>query len=160
MGTTFPRTTPPKGEVHVAQPSLRWRRWPLVNHVRWSWLVIVGILAVAGMVWYLGESWLLAAAAAVALVATLWQFFVPIHYEIGESGLRFTSLGRTRLVSWHAVRAYQIRTTGVVLYQRPDPAGIDCLRSLFLPYPSAAIDAQRALRQHLSHAVELPHSPA
>ena len=33
---------------------------PLADHPRWSWLVIAGILAVTGMVAYVGESWLFA----------------------------------------------------------------------------------------------------
>ena len=35
-----------------------------------------------------------------------------------------------RLVPWHAIRAYQLRSTGVVFFQRADPTPIDLLQQL------------------------------
>jgi hypothetical protein len=128
----------------------------MAAHARWSWLVILGILAVAGAILYVSGSWLLAIVAAAGLTATLWQFFVPIDYEMDAIGLRLSALRRTRLVPWHAIHAFQLRSTGVVLYQRDDPAAVDLLRSLFVPYPNDPAEARSALRQYLSHAVELP----
>jgi len=54
------------------------------------------------------------------------------------------------------VRAYQLRPTGVVLYQRGDPSTFDLLRSLFVPYPADEDEMLCAMREHLTHAVELP----
>ena len=58
--------------------------------------------------------------------------------------------------AWQAVRAYQLRSTGVVLFQQPDPSAIDLLRSIFIPYPADEDELLCALRDYLSHAVELP----
>jgi len=156
MSSTFPSTLPRVDEDPPAPPALEWRSWPLVDHPRWSWLVVVGILAAGGIVANLGDSWLLGAATVVGLAATLRQFFLPINYEVDSLGVRRHALGRRRLVPWHAVRAYQPRPTGVVLYQRPDPTTVDLLRSLFVPYPDEEDEALIALRHYLSHAVELP----
>jgi hypothetical protein len=153
MGSTFPSTVQP---AQSEQATLRWRSWPLVDNARWSWLAIVGILFVAGLVIFIGGSWLLAAMTTVGLSITLWQFFVPVRYELSALGLRQTALGRIRLVPWHAMRAYQLGTTGVVLYQQFEPAKIDLLQSIFLPYPADDDEMICVLRQYLSHAVELP----
>jgi hypothetical protein len=135
---------------------LQWRVWPLVDNRRWSWLAVVGILSVGAMVAYFGRSWLLALLAMMGLAATLWKFFVPVKYELGSLGLRRSAIGRTTFLAWHAVRAYQLRPTGAVLFSRPDPTAIDLLRSVFMPYPAEDDDALCALRNNLSHALELP----
>jgi hypothetical protein len=113
-------------------------------------------LVVTGFVAYVGASWFVATAAGAGLSAALWQFFVPVDYELGALGVRRTVLGRARLLSWHVVRAYQLRSTGVVLYQHMEPLKIDLLRSVFVPYPAEEEELICTLRQHLSHAAELP----
>ena len=135
---------------------MRWRAWPLVDQSRWSWLVVCGIVAAGGVVGYAGGGWLLAAAAVIGLAGTLWQFLLPVSYEIDSLGLRRYALGRSRLVPWHAVRAYQLRPSGMVLYQCDDPTAVDMLRSLFVPYPPDEDEMLCAMRDHLMHAVELP----
>ena len=94
--------------------------------------------------------------AAVALLIALWSLWLPVEYEVASQGLRRRVLNRTRLVPWHAIRAYQLRPTGVLLYQRGDPASLDVLRSMFIPFPSDADELLTMLRHHASHAIELP----
>jgi hypothetical protein len=103
-----------------------------------------------------GGGWLLAVAAVVGLAGTLWQLLLPVRYEADSLGIRRNALGRSRLIPWHAVRAFQLRPTGVVLYQRVEPTTIDLLRSAFIPYPADEDELLCALREHLPHAVELP----
>jgi hypothetical protein len=155
MGSTVPSVVRSIREDHDA-PALYWRSWPLVDRPGLSWLAIAGLLSMVAVVAYIGESWLFALAVAVGLAATLWQLFVPVDFEIGPLGLRWSALGRSRSVPWHAIQAYQPRSTGVVLYRRDHPVKIDLLNSVFLPYSSNADEVLAALRQHLSHAIELP----
>jgi hypothetical protein len=103
----------------------------------------------------MGGGWLLALAAVVGLAITLRQFLLPVGYEIASIGIRRQSMRRSRLIPWHAVHAYQLRATGVVLYQRSDPSKLDLLRSSFVPYPSDPDELLVAIRPHLSHAVEI-----
>ena len=154
MASTTPTTTQHTGDE--APATIRWRCWPLVDHLRWSWLAVCGMLAAGGLVWYLGGGWLLAVAAVGGLAGTLWQFLLPVSYEIDSLGLRRLALGHSRLIPWHAVRAYQLRPTGVVLYRRTDPTTLDLLRSLFVPFPADEDSMLCAMREHLPHAVELP----
>jgi hypothetical protein len=156
MGSTIPSTPRRHDQEAIAPAVLRWRNWPLAENARWSWLVPLGILAIGGMVAYLGNSLLLGTLALLGLAATMWRFFVPVRYEISPLGLQRSALGRMQRMSWRAVRAYQLRPTGVVLFQHPDPNTIDLLRSAFIPYPVDEDDVLCALREHLSHAVEMP----
>jgi hypothetical protein len=155
MGSTVRSTTPPI-LLHAASDSIRWRCWPLVEHAAWSWLALAGIAVAAGFVYWMGGGWVLALAVMAALAAILWQFLVPVTFEATPLGLRRYALGRVRLVPWQAMRAYQLRPTGVVFYQSPDPSRLDLLRSLFVPYPADEDELLLALRMYLPHATELP----
>lgn len=138
------------------QPVVRWRNWPLTEARRSSWWIVVAIVAIVAVAANTNGSSPTALIGAIGLFVTLWQFFVPVEYEVATSGLRRTALGRTRLVPWPAIRAYQFRETGAVLFQRHDPARIDVLRSLFVPFPSDAEEAREALRRAMFNAIELP----
>jgi hypothetical protein len=150
-----------RSSVHSAGPEgaasdvVRWRSWPLVDHPRWSWAVPVGIVAIGGGVTYLSGTWLAGGGAIAALTTALWPYLLPARYEVSAMGFRRSIFGRTRLVPWHAVRAYRPLSTGIVLYQRPDPTEADALRSLFLPYPVDEDELLCAVRGYLGHAVEL-----
>jgi hypothetical protein len=154
MTSTSRSTAPARPEK---SDTLYWRSWPLVERRPWSWLAIVFLASVGVGVWYLDGGWMLAAAAAVGLALTLWEFLLPVDYEVASQGLRRSVLNRTRLVPWHAIRAYQLRPTGIVLYQRSDPGTIDMLRSMFVPFPSEADELLVAMRQYASHATELSY---
>jgi len=155
MGSTVRTQMRPGDQDLTSAATTRWRSWPLADSLRWSWLVPLAITGVAVVVWCLDGGWLLSFAAVAALAATLWQFLLPVTFEINSLGIRRRALGRTRLVPWNAVRAYQLRPTGIVLFQRPGPLAVDYLRSLFVPYPPDEDELQCATQQYLSHATEL-----
>jgi len=153
MGSTIRTTTPPI-PLQAGAASVRWRSWRLVDEPSWSWTVPLGILIVGGFAsWY--GSWLVAVAAMAALSVVLWQFLLPVTYEVTQLGLRRFALGRIRLVPWQAVRAYQLRPTGVVFFQNPNPTSVDLLISLFVPYPEDEDEMLIAVRLYLPHAVEV-----
>jgi hypothetical protein len=104
----------------------------------------------------MGGGWILAVVAAAGLAVTLWPFLLPVKYEVSSLGVRRRVFNRMRLVPWHAIRAYQLRPTGIVLYQRSDPSAVDLLRSMFVPYPADADELLVAMRHYASHAAELP----
>jgi hypothetical protein len=116
----------------------------------------LGVLGIGAGVLYLGGGWLLALAAIAGLIVTLRQFVLPIKYETTSLGIRRRTLRRSRLIPWHAVKAYRLRPTGVVLYQRHDATKLDLLRSMFVPYPDEPDELLLAIRSQLSHAVEIP----
>lgn len=91
----------------------------------------------------------------LGLSAICWQLFLPVEFEVTTHGLRRRMLGRTRLVPWHAIRAFQVRPGGVVLYQRSAPMQLDLASSMYVPYPSDADELLCAVRQHAAHASEI-----
>lgn len=156
MGSTHASRVKPAAADQATPAVVRWRSWPLVEGRRKSWCIVAAVAAAIATAAYWSGSWLTAFVGAFGLSATLWQFFVPVEYEIAATGLRRTALGRTRHIPWLAIRACQFRPTGVVLYQRHDPGRIDLLRSLFVPYPRDTGAADDALRRALANTIELP----
>jgi hypothetical protein len=156
MGSTVPTKSETAAQEPFSPTVLRWRDWPLVDRGRWSWTVPVAVLGVGAVVGYVSANWLLGVAAGAALAATLWQFLLPTDYELNAAGFSRQVLGHARLVPWQAVRAYQPRATGIVLFQRADPTPIDALRSEFLPYAGDEDETLCTVRHFLPHAVELP----
>ena len=156
MGSTVRSLTKQLEAESSSSVTIRWRSWPLADSWRWSWLLPAGILCVGAAVTWIGDSWLIGLVAAAALALTLWQFLLPVTYEICSLGVRRYAFGRMRLVSWSAIRAYQLRATGVVFFQKADPTTVDRLSSLFVPYPNDADEVVVAVRLYLPNAVELP----
>jgi hypothetical protein len=156
MSSITPAQTQSPAREPFTPTVLRWREWPLVDRGRWSCAVLLGLLVVGAGVGYVSTNWMLGVAAGVALAATLWQFLLPAQYELNSVGFSRQVLGHRRLVPWQAVRAYQLRSTGVVLFQFDDPTPIDALRSEFLPYAGDEDETLCTVRHYLPHAVELP----
>lgn len=155
MGSTI-RSTGPQILLHTTTTeSIRWRSWPLVDYAGWSWAAIAGIVLVGVFVLWMGGSWFLTLLIMAALVVVLWQFLVPVSFELTPLGLRRYALGRVRLVPWQAIRAYQLRSTGIILFQHPTPTKIDVLNGLFVPYPADEDEMVVAVRMYLPHATEL-----
>jgi hypothetical protein len=156
MGSTIRSLAKQDEAESPASATIRWRSWPLVADLRWSWVLPVGILCLGALVWWHDGGWLLGLVAATALALTMWQYLLPVTYEISSLGVRRYAWGRMRLVPWSAIRAYQLRSTGVILFQRGEPTAIDLVRSLFVPYPRDADEVVVAIRLYLPHAVEMP----
>jgi hypothetical protein len=155
MSSTTRRSGAPIQLQTSGTASIRWRSWPLVDVPAWSWLLPIAILLMGGFaLWY--GSWLVGLAAIAALAVVFWQFLLPVAYEVTPLGLRRYAIGRVRLVPWQAIRAYQLRATGAVFFQRPNPTRVDQLISLFVPYPQDEDEMLVAVRLYLPHAVEVP----
>lgn len=156
MGSTVRSISRTVDGEHTAPATIRWRSWPLVDNVSWSWLIPVGMLAVGAAVWWLGGGPMVGLIAVAALGISLWQFMLPVTFEITPMGVRRFALRHMRLVPWQAIRAYQLRTTGVLFFQRSDPTTLDLLSGLFVPYPRDEDEVVVAVRLYLPHAVEVP----
>jgi hypothetical protein len=156
MGSTIRSLTHQSEAETSTSATIRWQSWPLADHANLSWLLPAAIGGAGAFVWILGGGMLLAFTAIIALAVALWQFLLPVSYEICSLGVRRYALGRMRLVPWSAIRAYQLRATGAMFYQRLDPASADVLSSFFVPYPGDEDEMVVAVRLYLPHAIELP----
>lgn len=156
MGSTVRSLTQQIEAESPPSATIRWRNWPLADSWRWSWILPVGILCIGAMVAWLGGGWLVGFVAVGTLAIAVWQFLLPVTYEICSQGVRRYAWGRMRLIPWTAIRAYQVRSTGVVFFQQADPTTVDVLSSLFVPYPSDEDEVVVAVRLYLPHGTELP----
>ena len=156
MGSTVRSTIPSNQPQQLTAGSLRWRSWPLVDQPAGSWIVPLAIFAVAFLVYWASGSWFMATAAAVALAVAMRSFLLPTTFEVTSSGLRRLALRRVRLVPWQAIRAYQLRATGVLFFQRADPTPLDLPGGLFVQFPPDEDELLVAVRLYLPHAVVLP----
>ena len=156
MGSTVRSLTQQVEVESTPSATIRWRSWPLADDWHWSWMLPVGILGVGALVVWLGGGWPIGIVAVGTLALAFWQYLLPVTYEICSLGLRRHALGRMRLVPWTAIRAYQLRSTGVVFFQRSDPTAVDLMSCLFAPYPSDEDEVVVAVRLYLPHATELP----
>ena len=121
-----------------------------------SWAVPTAVCAIGGGVAYVSGNWAAGLIVVVALAVALWQFLLPVTYEVYALGFCRSGLGRTRLVPWHAVHSYRPLAKGIVLYRCHDPASVDALRSIFIPYPIDEDEMLCVVREYLAHAMELP----
>jgi hypothetical protein len=156
MGSTVPTKSELGGRQAAGPQVLRWRNWPLAQGSWGAWAIVLGIAAAGIGVGLASASAWLGVAAGGALAVTLWQFLLPADYEVNPVGFSRQVVGFRRLVPWQAVRSFQPRAAGIVLFQCDDPAPIDALRSEFLPYSSDEDETLCAVRQYLRHASELP----
>src|SRR5436190_13949318 len=105
MGSTVRCLTQQIEAESTPSATIRWRSWPLADDWRWSWTLPVGILSVGAVVAWLGGGWLVGLVAIGTLAVALWQFLLPVTYEICSQGLRRYALGRMRLVPWTVIQA-------------------------------------------------------
>jgi hypothetical protein len=156
MGSTIRSLTSPSEPQLVSAGSLRWRTWPLVDRIAWSWLLPLGMGLVGLFVYWTGSSLLLAIGAMIAFATALWPMWLPITFEVTSLGLRRKTPRRIRLIPWTAIRSYQLRSTGAMLFQQPESSAIGIANGLFVPYPHDPDELVVALRLYVPHAVELP----
>ncbi|HEX4415205.1 MAG TPA: hypothetical protein VH107_16355 [Lacipirellulaceae bacterium] len=156
MGSTIRSPTSTSEPHSLASGSLRWRTWPLVDWIAWSWMLPVGIILLGLFVFWQGGGLPLAIAAMIVAAISVWPMWLPTNFEVTSLGLRRKTPQRIRLIPWTAIRAYQLRTTGVMLFQQPEPSTRDVLSGLFVPYPQDADELVVALRLYVPHATELP----
>jgi hypothetical protein len=155
MGSTVRSLTAPDQPRTLAAGSLRWRSWPLVDRIAWSWLIPLGIAIVGLFVFWKDDNLFVSIAAMAAVAISMWPLWLPTTFEVTSLGLRRKTPRRIRLIPWTAIRSYQLRATGAMLFQQPEPSTFDVMRGLFVPYPEEPDELVVALRLYLPHATEL-----
>src|SRR6476659_293091 len=103
MGSTVRSLIREAESESTTAATIRWQSWPLIEHPRTSWLLPAAIGGVGAFVRFLGGGMLLALAAIFALILAMWQFLLPVTFEICSLGVRRYALGRMWLVPWSAI---------------------------------------------------------
>jgi hypothetical protein len=98
-------------------------------------LVLLGIAAGASCFvgWWTRQP-LVGGGLAAALAIVLWRTWLPVTFSIGLSGVTQTVLGRSRRISWSAIRSHEIQADGVLLSPDAELVPLSPLRGLYLPW--------------------------
>ena len=92
-------------------------------------------VAASGLViWQVAQRPALAWLGSVALAASLWQFFVPVRYEVTVAGVVRTVLGRRRLHAWKTFASHRVCDGGVMFISRGSTCLMDVPLGLYLPW--------------------------
>ena len=121
--------------------------WPLRDRPMASSL---GLTLAAGLVWlavWATRNVPVGAAIGAVLLVTLWRTWLPVHYELGSGGIVQSVLGWRRRIPWTAIRRYEPRSDGVLLFADATTVGFAPLRGLYL-YCGDKRDAVIAQLQH------------
>jgi hypothetical protein len=115
MSTT--RSTSASGRIPSpgAFPELNLRNWPLGQNGWRSWLVVVGTAGMGLVAAGVSGSVAMGILSSGVLMLSMWRFWIPVRYYIRSRGIVEQSLGRRRLIPWHAIRQCRLRKQGVVL---------------------------------------------
>ncbi len=114
--------------------TLAWRVWPVADHWTNRWIplaIVVGLLiviwAVTGMFWT-------ALLAGAVVLASMWETYFPVHYELGPAGIRIHRFGRQQLRTWQSIRHCRFLRDGLLLLPDQSDTGFDRLRARYIAW--------------------------
>ena len=125
-------------------PAVVGSHWPLRDEPLRSVLRLGFAAADGGAAAYASGEWFVGGIAAAAIAAAMWRMFVPVDYELGIEGVALRAWGRVRRFPWRAVGTCRFTRYGVFLYGTEDPAPVDAIGAVFVPWCGQrdAIEAQ------------------
>lgn len=113
---------------------LRWRSWPVHDDTLRAALLAAGLLALGVVVRLVAGHTYLAVLAVLAVAAAAWRFFVPVTFDLGETGIDRWTLGRRRHIPWEAIRRYETGPDGLLLFPDDARSPLSAFRGLFIPW--------------------------
>lgn len=135
--------------IRVAPEELTYWHWPLRDRGLGAWLAMV-VPLVAGVVvsWWFGKWW---AGVAVGVVgyAVLWRTWLPCQLTFGSAGITERCLGMERRIVWTAIRSYEVRRHGILLYPDERLTRAAPLRGLYLHWGPHKDEVQAIVEYYL-----------
>jgi len=129
---------------------LRWQSWPLRQRPLRAVLALGMLLAAGiGVQWLTGRIYLAAASVAVLIVAS-WRFFLPVTFQLSQSGIDYWVLGRRRHIPWQSIRSYRIQADGVLLLPYQDQSLIARLNGVYVRWNGHKEQVLALLEQHVA----------
>ena len=137
-----------------APPLVRWRSWPLRDHLLLGALAIAGLIGVGLLVQWQTDRLHLAIGAAAAVAVAAWRFFVPITFELNAEGVHQWIFGRHRRIPWSEIRSHRMLASGVLLLPYEQGPPIDVMHGLFLPWGLRRDEILAQLRYYLDPTMQ------
>ncbi len=120
--------------IRVAPEEVTLVVWPLAQRPVESVLLLAVAVGVSCFVGWWTSQPLVGGGLAAALAIVLWRTWLPVTYVLGLSGVTQSVLGRSRRISWSAVRSFEIEPGGVLLSPDAQLVPLSPLRGLYLPW--------------------------
>lgn len=124
----------PTGSLHirVAPEEVQFWHFPLRDRGLGAWLAMLVPLAAGLLIHWRFEQWWFGVLVALVGYAALWRNWLPIHVSLSAAGIRERCLGIERRIGWTAIRAYEIRPYGLLLFPDDRLTRVAPLRGLYL----------------------------
>jgi hypothetical protein len=131
---------------------IRWRSWPVRDSAVRTALAAAVMLAVGAAVYGVTGRVVLAAVALAALAVACWRFFLPIEYELGETGVGQRLFGRRRRIPWRAIARFELFESGLLLMPDADHSPIAPLQGLYLPWNNHRNEILATVRHYVKRS--------
>ena len=118
--------------IRIAPEEVNLRVWPLRSGGWGVWIAMLLPLAAGLLVAWRFEQWWAGVIVGLIGYASIWRTWLPVEVTLEATGIRERCLGWERKISWTAIRSYEVRPHGVMLYPDERLARIAALRGLYL----------------------------
>ncbi len=127
-----------------------WQAHPARERIGAAALAIGLIGAFAGVVWISFHSPVWAAAACIALLATLNRFFFPSRFVINTDGITARYLLRTQQIRWNDIRRFVQDDRGGYISTRAKRSWLDAYRGMHILFGTQRETVIKRIRARLS----------
>lgn len=120
-----PSLTPPEVEV---------LNWPLVQDGWRSVFYLLLTIACISLLFYLSGSAACALLGCLAILISLWRFWLPVRFQLSPLGIVQTCLGRQRFIAWSNVRRCERLQSGILFFFSTDRSPLALLSTLYISW--------------------------
>jgi hypothetical protein len=128
--------------IRVAPEELTFWHLPLRERGLDAWLALAMPL-LAGLVIAWRFEWWAGVIVGLIAYAAIWRTWLPSQFTLGATGIKERCLGIERQIGWTAIRSYEIRRHGILLFPDERLTRVSPLRGLYLhwgPHKDEVLD--------------------
>jgi hypothetical protein len=126
------------------------RSWPIAAPAAGPKLLLVGGLLLAWLAGMMSGSAATGFVLAAGILLALWRVWLPVRFEIGPFGVTQHCLGRQRRIPWSSIGRAVRQSAGLLVLPNAQPAPLESLRSLYIPFGNQQADIVAAFEYYLS----------
>lgn len=118
--------------IRVAPEEITLWQWPLRDRGLGAWLAMAAPLLAGLLIAWRFEQWWAGVPVGVIGYIALWRNWLPVQVTLNATGIQERCLGFERRINWTAIRSYEIRRHGVLLFPDERLTRVAPLRGLYL----------------------------